>query len=204
MYNRLVALAQQSGSTLDQILDATDLMLGKFGFKKTTMEDIAVKAGVSRRTVYEYFPSKRELILASIDRVVKKAQVQMTEDAATDNAPPEKLYRMLCSRVMVRVKSVQDITRSLDSMFVEIRADYLQKRHEYFQVEAKMIAAVVREGQEKGAFGTTDPFDTAALLVRATNAYLPYSLSVEELGHPDAIQADVEKLATILVSGISR
>lgn len=199
-----MALAADSLLTSDAILDATDAVLGKYGLKKLTMEDVANAAGVSRRTIYEYFPSKKDLVLASIDRVVDRAQTAMEIDASTNYAAPERIYRMLCNRVMVRVNSVQNITQSLDSMFSEIRADYLARREQYFEREAAMISIVLQAGQQQGAFGKFDPLETASLLVRATNAYLPYSLSVEELGHPEAIQEGIEKLAAILVSGISR
>lgn len=199
-----MALASPIVSTLDQILDATDRMLEKYGMKRMTMEDIAVEAGISRRTIYEYFPSKKDLVLASIDRVVTKAHVKMTEDASTEFAAPERLYRMLCSRVMIRILAVQDITKSLDVKFAEIRPAYMLKRHSYFQTESEMVSQVIKEGQMTGAFGGADALDTATHLVRATNAYLPYSLSVEELGHPEEIRLGVEKLAAILVSGISK
>jgi AcrR family transcriptional regulator len=34
------------------ILDATDLLLETSGFRAITMEDLAARAGVSRRTIY--------------------------------------------------------------------------------------------------------------------------------------------------------
>ncbi|GGZ30337.1 hypothetical protein GCM10007049_23770 [Echinicola pacifica] len=45
---------------------ANELFFGK-GFKSTTMDDIAKKLGMSKKTVYQYFPGKRELLEASFD-----------------------------------------------------------------------------------------------------------------------------------------
>src|SRR5690606_6409338 len=46
----------KKGETREAILDATDRLLATRGFRKLTMDDIAAEAGVSRRTIYMYFP----------------------------------------------------------------------------------------------------------------------------------------------------
>jgi AcrR family transcriptional regulator len=42
------------------------------GYEATTMEDIAVAAGVSRRTLFRYFPSKPALVWGGIEPVVER------------------------------------------------------------------------------------------------------------------------------------
>jgi AcrR family transcriptional regulator len=56
----------------EQLLQATKQLFSRFGFKKTTVDEIAEAAGVSKRTVYEMFDSK-EKILAEL--VVQEALV---------------------------------------------------------------------------------------------------------------------------------
>ena len=186
------------------ILDAADRMIGRYGLRKTTMEDVAREAGCSRGTVYGYFKSKQDLALASIDRVVKQAHSQMATEAAMGETPAERLFRMLVARVAVRIEKVRDITQSLDSIFAEVRPAYMQRRRAYFETEAQMLAEVIEVGQRIGDFGLVDAQETAQLFVQATNAYLPYSLSLEELRQPGDLQGRIEKMAAILVAGISR
>lgn len=50
-----------------QILTAAQAVILRFGLAKTTMEDIAKEAGVSRPTVYRYFQDRTELTSALID-----------------------------------------------------------------------------------------------------------------------------------------
>jgi AcrR family transcriptional regulator len=195
-----VAVADLQRSTEDQILDATDRLIGRYGLRKMTMEDVAQEAGVSRRTVYGYFANKEALALASIDRVVRAAQARMAQEAASEEAPAEKVYRMLVARVTVRLELVRDITQSLDSVFAVVRPAYLERRRRYFEEEARMLAGVIAEG----GFGGDDPMETARLLVQATNAYLPHSLSLEEMGQAGELRERIEKTAAILVAGILR
>ena len=201
-YNGIVAVPALQKSTDEGILDATDRLIGRYGLKKMTMEDVAKEAGVSRRTVYGYFTSKQALALASIDRVVRAAQARMLEEAKGAEAPAEKIYRMLVARVAVRIERVRDINESLDSVFAVVRPAYMQRRRRYFEEEATLLAEVIQQGQ--GAFGGADPLETARLLVQATDAYLPYGLTLEELHQPGHLRDRVEKIATILVAGILR
>lgn len=50
------ATEQASGST--RILEAAESCFSRFGYQKTSMEDIAREAGISRRSVYRHFPDK--------------------------------------------------------------------------------------------------------------------------------------------------
>jgi AcrR family transcriptional regulator len=200
----VVIQGSTEASTEELILDATDRLIGRYGLKKMTMEDVAHEAGVSRRTVYGYFKNKQALAMASIERVVKAAQARMAQEAKGSEAPAEKIYRMLVARVAVRIEGVKDITQSLDSLFAVVRPAYMQRRRRYFEEEARMLADVIAEGQREGAFGGGQPLETARLLVQATNSYLPYSLSLEELGQPGDVIERIEKMAAILVAGILR
>jgi len=47
-----------------RILDAAQRCIERWGPVKTSMEDIATEAGVSRRTVYQYFATREDLITA--------------------------------------------------------------------------------------------------------------------------------------------
>jgi AcrR family transcriptional regulator len=51
-----------------QLLDAAEKCFERFGIAKTTMEDVARAAGVSRATVYRYFADREALVLASVTR----------------------------------------------------------------------------------------------------------------------------------------
>ena len=49
-----------------RILEATYACVGRWGLQKTTLEDAARAAGVSRATVYRYFPGGREELLDAV------------------------------------------------------------------------------------------------------------------------------------------
>jgi AcrR family transcriptional regulator len=49
-----------------RILEATYACIARYGLAKTTMEDAAREAGMSRATVYRYFPGGREELVTEV------------------------------------------------------------------------------------------------------------------------------------------
>ncbi|MBD8491329.1 TetR/AcrR family transcriptional regulator [Echinicola sp. CAU 1574] len=50
-----------------KIMEAANELFFRKGFKNTTMDDISKKLGMSKKTVYQYFPGKLELLEASFN-----------------------------------------------------------------------------------------------------------------------------------------
>ncbi|MBE7629848.1 TetR/AcrR family transcriptional regulator [Tenacibaculum piscium] len=53
----------------DKILNKTGELFLNLGFKSVTMDDIASELGISKKTLYKYFPSKAILVEASASRL---------------------------------------------------------------------------------------------------------------------------------------
>lgn len=189
-------------TTREAILDAADRLLGRLGFKKTTLDDLARESGVGRRTIYLHFASKEDVALASIDRVVERLCARLDALAASDVSAPDKLRAMLRERVLFRVDSVRDYFHGLDELFAVLRPRYMERRERYFADEAERFARVIRAGAKSGELAAPDPDAAARALLLATNALLPYSLSPRELGARSKIARDVDTLADCLLNGL--
>jgi AcrR family transcriptional regulator len=185
------------------ILDATELLLETSGFRAITMEDIAARAGVSRRTIYMYFPSKEEVGLSSIDRVVESTYNHLEGIAGSGGDPAELLSRILIERILYRVDSVRSYRGSLDGLFEAVRPAYMARRKRHHEREAGLVASVLEAGRRAGRFTFDDAPATASTLIRATNAFLPYSLSVQELGDRDLIEDGIRRMAGLLLRSLT-
>src|SRR2546423_7932549 len=108
-----MAVAATGPDMHEVILDATDRLLARLGYRKMTVDDIAHEAGISKRTIYLHFRSKEEVGLSSIDRVVQRLLDRLKEVAEGGAEPAEKLRRMLITRVLFRFDSVRDYYHSL-------------------------------------------------------------------------------------------
>jgi AcrR family transcriptional regulator len=81
--------------TRDLILDAAERLLGVLGYSKTTMDDVAKAAGVGKRTIYVYFPSKEEVTLGTIDRIVDRLVEKLRGIAGEDRPAADRLHAMI-------------------------------------------------------------------------------------------------------------
>ncbi|WAS98089.1 TetR/AcrR family transcriptional regulator [Nannocystis punicea] len=191
-----------NGETREAILDATDRLLTTRGFRSVTMEDLAGEAGVSRRTIYMYFPSKEEVGLSSIDRVVAQTYARLVALASGGDDPAEVLRAVLIERVLRRFDSVSAYRQSLDELFEAVRPAYMARRTAHMAREVALVAGVLAAGAASGRFVIDDAAATASTLVKATNAFLPYSLSVHELGERVKIEVEVRRMVDLLLRSL--
>jgi AcrR family transcriptional regulator len=196
--------AVQPKTTRDAILDATDRLLARYGYKKMTIDDLAHEVGIGKGSIYLHFASKEEIALSHIDRIIERLKERLRTIAAEDAPVDDRLCRMLIERVLFRFDSVQHYTESLNTLLAHIRPRLLERRKRYFDEEARIFASVIEEGQRSGTLTKGDAFDLAQTLMSATNSLLPYSLSSVELGDRKEIGDRIQKTATVLIRGLSK
>ena len=188
----------------DAILDATDHLLARYGYRKMTMDDIAQEVGIGKGTIYLHFASKEEVTLSHVDRIVERLKERLWAIARTDADVAIRLRLMLVARVLFRFDSVQHYTQSLNDLLAALRPKLLARRARYFEEEARVFAEVLDEGGRAGVFKVEDALSTAFTLLHATNALLPYSLSTTELGKREEIKEKTEHIADLILSGLLR
>ncbi len=196
--------AVQTKSTRDAILDATDRLLTRYGYKKMTIDDLAREVGIGKGSIYLHFSSKEEIALSHIDRIIERLKKNLRAIVDKPLSVEERLNEMICERVLYRFDSVQHYSQSLDELLAHLRAKLLDRRKRYFDEEARIFAAVIAEGQASGLFASGDSFDLGQTLITATNSLLPYSLSAIELGDRADIAERTRKTAQILIRGLAR
>jgi AcrR family transcriptional regulator len=169
-----------------------------------TMGDLAKEVGIGKGTLYLHFKSKEELTLSRIDRVVERLLERLTTIADSSSSAASKIEEMLMTRVMFRYDAVQHYTRSINDLLVAIRPAYLSRRQDYFAKEARPLKKVLSEGMESGELASGDPKELAETLITATNALLPYNLTIKELGRRSKVRRDIERIAALVVHGLLR
>jgi AcrR family transcriptional regulator len=197
----MVAIATKDG-VRDAILDATDKLLARFGYRKMTVEDIAVEAGIGKGTIYLHFSSKEEVVLSHVDRIVDRLKEQLWQIARSEHTAAERLRLMLLTRVLFRFDSIQHYTQSLNDLLAALRPALLARRARYFDEEAQILADVLNHGQEIGEFQFEDSLETAYALLQATNGLLPYSLSTTELGEREQVEQKAKNIADLMLHGL--
>lgn len=186
----------------DAILDATDRLLARYGYRKMTVEDISVEVGIGKGTIYLHFTSKEEIVLSHVDRIVERVKDRLREIAGSDATAAERLRLMLLTRVLFRFDSIQHYTQSLNDLLAALRPGLLTRRARYFEAEAEIFAELLVNGRELGEFDFQDENATARALLQATNGLLPYSLSTTELGKREEVEQRAIDVVDLVMGGL--
>jgi len=136
-----------------QIAQAAIEIFGEQGFERTRIEDVAVKAGVGKGTIYEYFRDKETLLKGAFEVLIEgmMGDVSLTPD--TEMSAVETLKQM--SALMIQ--AMQDIGDAY-KFFLEYMLHKSRSTDEYDLLGPMLedfrgfISAVIEQGIEKGEF----------------------------------------------------
>jgi AcrR family transcriptional regulator len=192
----------QTREVREALLDATDRLLAECGYQKMTIDDLAREVGIGKGSVYLHFSSKEEIALSHVDRIVERVKDRLKIIAGKDISQKDKLREMLCVRVLFRFDSVQHYTQSVNDLLSSLRPKLLARRDNYFAEDSAVFAEVIDRAQANGEFEDGDSVGIADTFLLATNSLLPFSLTTEELGAREDIEAKTARLADLLINGI--
>jgi AcrR family transcriptional regulator len=127
-----------------EILRAAIVLLREDSFEQTRMEDIAEKADVSLKTVYNYFPSKHSILLGILSN--DRERLSQSYEAVAAN-PPEDLAEALAQLMHADLGDVttpQEKSLWLDMLAAEFRAnseatDEIDQNREVFRSFTRQI-----------------------------------------------------------------
>ncbi|MEO0138738.1 MAG: TetR/AcrR family transcriptional regulator [candidate division WOR-3 bacterium] len=147
------------------ILRVAKELFREYGFKKTTIEDIAKRSGISKSTIYHYFPSKED-ILREIIRVegdkIRKGVLKVLDDSLS---PKEKLKKYLFVRFKYLRRLIMYYKVSREDFYSHL--EFVEKeRADFDRFEAEIIEGILREGIEKGEFRVDDPEKYTGILLK--------------------------------------
>lgn len=186
------------------ILDAATRLLARYGYSKTTIDDIAREAGIGKGSTYLHFDSKEDIALSLVQRMVREVLDELRTIAAEKHASAaSRVRRMLTARVLGRMLRFRGYSTSLHDLLAALRPALIAQRKQQLREEASIFGMVIQDGVRRREFRTLDAEATANALLTATNSLLPYYLSPRELGSPEAIGQRVETVATLLLEGLT-
>lgn len=185
-----------------RILDAADRLLVRHGFRRMTVEGIAGEAGIGKGSVYLHFDSKEDVALSCIDRMADSIVERLAAIADSPAPAPERLREMLRRRVLDRFDYARRHAASIDQKLAAMRQAMLERRSGHFAAEAAILDRVVAAGRACGQIAN-GPARPGRALVSATNALLPYSLSVRELGQRAELARRTDEVVALLLAGLA-
>ena len=131
-----------------EILQAARTIFARKGFHAATVDDIAAEAGVSKGTVYLYYPSKNDVYWAALKHGVRALHETLQKDVAGAGAVKEKIDRFIAVKFRYFHEN-RDLFKIYLSEFGNTfcHPARLQKEfRELYRTQARILKAVLDEG----------------------------------------------------------
>lgn len=155
----------------EAILEAAIAQFREHGFQRASMDAIAAAAGVSKRTVYNHFPSKDELFAAILWQLWQRSRALVALGYSAARPLREQLLELLEQKMrLMQDESFLSLTRVAlaEMMHTPERARALVER---LSEKEEGVAAWIRAAQADGRLRAVDPQYAAHLLQGQIKAF---------------------------------
>ena len=188
----------------DRILDAAMRVFGRHGFRRSSIEQAAEEAGLTRQALYHHFASKEALFRAVIERLYEQSLAAETAAAKAAEEEDLELAQILVAEIGARMQSLlaslkdSPHTEELFSEHLAQARDLYQSYSNRFADEiATTIARVCRKRKLTLASGVSlrELARCVEMAVHGTKSAFPSMQPV------DAFLKQLETMLRMLIAG---
>jgi AcrR family transcriptional regulator len=150
------------------LLQAASDVLMEYGVHKTTLDDIAQRAGMVKTSLYYYFRDKNEIVRAFIESEMDSLFQMMVRAADSVDTAEDKMYaiietryRFIADRSARTSKEIIRGFKTMEGIFESVRESYLQSHKE-------LIRGILEGGIRRGEIKPIEDLDLVALIMIAS------------------------------------
>ncbi len=189
------------GDVRQRILEAAEQRLWHYGFKKTTIDEIASDAGVGKGTVYLYFDGKEEIGLAIVSEYKQRGLDKMALIAGDPaKTPAQKLTEMLQYPILYVCQSCRE-SPAMQEMITAIKPHIRRHIQPQTEQEYALLAEVLDEGNRLGVFSVADTQAAARTLKMMTLGFMPPYPAASD---PNEIASEIAAIVALTVQGLRK
>jgi len=133
----------------EKIIEQIEDKLFAEGFYKTTMDDVASELGMSKKTIYKFFPSKDDLVMAIAKHFMERMKSKILPALNSDKNAIEKLGDLINILAKGSEKISQKRMEEMKKHFPEIWIEIDKFRT---QMMFGNITRVIDQGKKEGLF----------------------------------------------------
>jgi AcrR family transcriptional regulator len=173
----------------EALLDAARASLLAVGWRRTTLTDVARRAGVSRMTIYRKWPDMRTLLA---DLMTREWSAVFAGAALSEGATP---LERLATGVARTVGALRDneLFRKIVDVDPELLLPYLLDRRGRTQDSVlELTQSVILEGQKGKSIRTGEPALLARTVLLAAHGFALSAATMTESSGPTVPQFDAE------------
>jgi len=184
----------------ESILKIAREIFSKYGFKKTTLDDIANAVRKGKSSLYYYFSSKEDLFQAVIMKEVEILAHELEIVINRNTDPVDKLRDYVLTK-LTTFRSLANFYHAIENDITAI--GFIEDiKHKYEQDEIRMIKRILIEGVRKNEFEIYD-FNLAAIGITMAIKGLEMPLTAGVYGAVN-LESSVDIILKIICYGIMK
>lgn len=186
----------------EAILRAATSLFSRYGFRKTSIDQLAQEAQVAKPTVYAYFKDKDELFAAVCEHVMAEVLAAAQQASQSELPVAERLAAMLSAKfttVFGLVDSSPHARELLESPNAAARAAIEAADARFIELMTKEVRAAAKAGELELSVLASSAKELVQLLMQAAHGAGYKVTTVDE--HRHAVQRLVR---AVLLSGLPR
>ena len=190
---------KSSGQVKQEIIDVAARLFARYGFKKTSIDDVALAARIGKGSVYLHFASKEEIFAEVVGRMSDRTLDALAAALKRARSPAGKV-RAFVEAKLTTVARLAEAQRVPEDAVLEILPAARVYRGAHDVREHALLADVLREGNASGSFAVEDPDRLATGIIACLTALDTSSVVKRD---DAAIRAGVDELVAVLVRGLA-
>ncbi len=177
-----------------KIVIASGQIFSRYGFKKTTMDEIAKELKMGKSSVYYYFKSKEDIFEAVVLYEANVLRNELTKAIKSVESPVDKMKNY----VFVRMKAFEKLSNYYNAIFDKNLAhfDFIEMiREKYDREELAILRLIIYDGVRKKVFNVANSEYTAiAVQTTLKGLEVPLFWKKKELDINERLNAILEVL----------
>ncbi len=181
------------------IINSASDVFEKFGFKKTTVDDIAQALRKGKSSIYYYFKSKEDIFKAVVEKEADAHRVKIEAIVASDQNAIEKIKSYVKTR-MQAIKVMANYYTLIRNNDIS-NLDLIEKlRAKYDTEELVVIKSLLKEGMDNGLFKIKD-IELSAIALFTAMKGLEFPLFIDS-PKADKLDKILDDMLDILFYGL--
>ena len=175
-------------------------LFSQYGYRRTSIDDIAREAEIAKGTVYLSFKSKEEIFRAICEKLIEQTESAVKAARATTGAVDERLVAMLEAKFGLLFETVYKTAHAAELMDSKNRLSgdlFAQLSRRYMKVLREMIEEATRAGELAPARMNLDADDLAQMLVAAAHGVEQNATSLPQY------HRKLREMVRVIVAGLT-
>jgi len=185
-------------SKFELIINVAQKLFAQFGFKKTTVDEIADSAHITKSSIYHYFSSKEDIFRKVVEKESRIWSQKIKQAITKASIPQEKLRAYIVTRTKY-LNQLANFYSALKQEYLEHYSFIERIRKKDLQGEIEIVKAILKKGVDEKVFQVQDLELTAFAIVTALKG-LEYPWTME-MPMPD-IEERIDLLLRVLFNGL--